>query len=269
MKGADVELIEGSVCNFGMVRRACRGVDFVLHQAALPSVPRSVKDPAATNAANVTGTLNVLIAARDAGVKRVVYASSSAVYGEQKAKKKSERLLPSPLSPYAASKLAGELYCKVFFETYGLETVCLRYFNVFGPRQNPAGEYAAVVPRFITALLSGAPPLIYGDGKQSRDFTFVGNVVQANTLAMRARRAAGKAFNIACGKSYSVLTLLRTLEKITGKKSTPKFLPPRKGDIRHSLADISLARRVLGYRPKIGFEGGLEKTVAWFEARGV
>ncbi|MEM4389301.1 MAG: SDR family oxidoreductase [Candidatus Micrarchaeia archaeon] len=269
LEGADIELVVGSVCDLNAVRRACQGVDFVLHQAALPSVPRSVTDPLATNAANVTGTLNVLIAARDAGVKRIVYASSSAVYGEQKARRKSERLSPNPISPYAASKLAGELYCRVFFQTYGLETVCLRYFNVFGPRQNPTGEYAAVVPRFISALLRGVPPVIYGDGRQSRDFTYVDNVVQANILAMKAKGAAGKVFNIACGKAYSVLTLLHTLEKIIGKKSTPKFLPPRQGDIRHSLADIELARRVLGYRPTVGFEEGLRKTVAWFEARDV
>jgi len=269
LEGADVELIEGSICDLETVRRASAGADFILHQAALPSVPRSIKDPLASNEANVRGTLNILIAARDEGVGRVVYASSSSVYGEQEGRAKRESLPPNPLSPYAASKLAGEMYCRAFHSSYGLETVCLRYFNVFGPRQNPEGEYAAVVPKFIRALLRGEQPVIYGDGRQSRDFTFVENVVQANILAMRARGAAGKTFNIACGRSHTILHLLHTLEEITGRRARPKFLPPRKGDIRHSLADISLAKMILSYSPKIGFEEGLRKTAEWFEEKGV
>jgi nucleoside-diphosphate-sugar epimerase len=268
-----VELIEGDIRDPETCRRAVAGADFVLHQAALGSVPRSVADPLTTDAINSGGTLNLLVAARDAGVRRFVFASSSSIYGDQPAPPgggalpKVETMVPNPMSPYAVSKLAAESYCRVFHRVYGLETVALRYFNIFGPRQDPASQYAAVVPRFATALLEGTRPTIFGDGEQSRDFTFVANAVSANLLACQAPRAVGQVFNIGCGTSFSVLTLLRTLEELSGRRADIDFQPPRAGDVRDSLADINKGRELLGYEPSVGFRAGLAVTLDWYKAR--
>ncbi|MFH0810300.1 MAG: SDR family oxidoreductase [Pseudomonadota bacterium] len=274
LMGRRLELIDGDIRDLETCRRAAGGMDFVLHQAALGSVPRSVADPLTTDAVNVRGTLNVLLAARDAKVRRFVYASSSSIYGDQPLPPgqagplpKVETMPPRPLSPYAVSKLAAESYCKVFYHAYGLETVCLRYFNIFGPRQDPESRYAAVVPKFATALRDGIPATIYGDGGQSRDFTFVANAVSANLLACEAAEAAGEVFNIGCGTSFSVRALLSTLEDISGRRAEVDMQPPRSGDVRDSMADIAKARRLLGYEPMVGFRQGLEATWAWYAAR--
>lgn len=248
------------------VARAVQGVDYVLHQAALRSVPRSVDDPFSTTEVNVTGTLNLLMAAHRAGVKRVVCASSSSIYGGSAEAVQSESQLATPLSPYGASKMANELYCYVFTHTYGLETVCLRYFNVFGPRQDPASEYAAVIPRFILAGLRDEPLEVHGDGLQSRDFTYVDNVVEFNLLAATAPGIAGEVFNVGCGQSYQVLQIKSYLEKILGKSLRAYHTPPRKGDARYTRADMSKARRLLGYEVKIHFEEGLRRTVEFFRS---
>jgi nucleoside-diphosphate-sugar epimerase len=262
--------IEGNITDRVAVHEAVRGADFILHQAALPSVQRSVEDPLSSNWVNVEGTLNVLIAARDAGVKRVVYASSSSVYGDSPSLPKSETMATQPLSPYAVSKLAAEEYCRAFTRVYGLETVSLRYFNVFGPRQDPNSLYAAVIPKFIEALLEHKPPVIYGDGSQSRDFTFVENVVQANLLALNAVGVAGEVFNIACGKRIDLQHVLSTLaEFFNHDVQPPEYRAPRAGDVKHSLADISKAERLLGYRPRISFRAGLKQTLAYFRQRRV
>ena len=261
---SQIELVEDDICDLEMVRQAMKGMDYVLHQAALPSVPRSVADPATSHQVNATGTLNVLLAARDAGVKRLVYASSSSVYGNSPELPKHEGMPTNPLSPYAVSKLAGESYCRAFHQVYGLETVCLRYFNVFGPRQDPTSQYAAVIPRFATAMLGGSQPVIYGDGTQSRDFTYVDNVVQANLLACWAEGAAGEVFNTACGERFTLLELVEGLEGIIGKQARPEFAPPRPGEVRHSLAAIEKARELLDYAPVVRFEDGLGRTVAFF-----
>jgi len=268
LEGVDVELIEGDLTSYHMVQRAVKGVDYVLHQGALPSVPRSVNDPIATVNVNIMGTLNVLTASYEAGVKRVVYASSSSIYGDTPELPKRETMLPQPKSPYAASKLAGEYLCRVFYETYGLEVVILRYFNVFGPFQNPHSQYAAVIPKFIMAALKGEPVTIFGDGCQSRDFTFVDNVVEANLAALQAPKSAlGKPINIACGQSYTLLDLVTTLEELLDKRIKRVFKEPRPGDVQHSLADISLAKELLGYEPKVDFREGLRRTVAWYRDR--
>lgn len=259
-----IELIEGDLRNPADVKRAVQGVEIVFHEGALPSVPKSVEDPVGSNESNITGTLNLLIAARDAGVKRVVYAASSSAYGDSPSLPKEESMTPAPLSPYAIQKYVGELYCRNFYELFGLETVSLRYFNVFGPRQDPASQYAAVVPKFITALAEGRPPTIYGDGEQSRDFTYVENIVQANLLAARAEGAAGEMMNFACGKRCSLNELLETLQRIMGTDIEPVFEDPRPGDVRHSMADIRKSRELLGYTPHISLEEGLERTVAFF-----
>jgi len=259
-----IELIAGDVCDLGTVRRAMEGVDYVLHQAALSSVPRSIDDPIRTHHCNATGTLNVLIAARDAGVRRLVYASSSSVYGDSPTLPKQEDMPTDTFSPYAVSKLAGEHYCRVFYRVYGLETVCLRYFNVFGPRQDPTSQYAAVIPKFVTAMLSGRRPVVYGDGRQSRDFTYVTNVVEGNLLACRAEGVAGEVFNIACGQSFTVLELVEELGRVLGMEVRPEFAPPQPGDIKHSLAAIEKAREGLGYIPGVLFVEGLRHTVMFF-----
>ncbi|HET9495711.1 MAG TPA: SDR family oxidoreductase [Chloroflexia bacterium] len=261
-----IQLLEGSIIDEALVARAVQGVDYVLHQAALPSVPRSVTDPLASHEANATGTLKLLIAARDAGVKRVVYASSSSVYGDSPELPKHESMPTRPRSPYAVNKLAGEEYCKVFAAVYGLPTVALRYFNVFGPRQDPTSQYAAVIPAFITAALEGRRPVVHGDGTQTRDFTFVQNVVAANLLACETNDAVGEAVNIACGERVSLLDLLSEVGRITGREIEPQFDPPRPGDVKHSLADISKAERLLGYRPAVSFAEGLERTVEYFRS---
>ncbi len=260
-----IELVEGDLLDLATVRQATEGVDYVLHQAALPSVQRSVEDPLTTHTNNTTGTLNLLLAARDAGVKRLVFASSSSVYGDTPTLPKEESMLPRPKSPYAASKLTGEHYCRVFTEVYGLETVCLRYFNVFGPRQDPTSQYAAVIPLFITAMLQGRSPTVYGDGLQSRDFTYVADVVQANLLAATAPGIAGQVFNIACGMSHTLLDLISLLNGILDTAITPVYAAPRPGDVRHSLADITAAQRAFGYRPLVSFEEGLRRTVLWYK----
>ena len=256
------EMLEGRIDDASLAERAVRDIDFVLHQAALGSVPRSVEDPAGSHAANLTGTLVLLDASRRAKVRRFVYASSSSVYGDTPELPKTESMVPAPLSPYAVTKLGGEHYCRVFHGIYGLETVALRYFNVFGPRQRPDSQYAAVIPRFIAALKGGEAPVVYGDGRQSRDFTYVENVVQANLAACEAPvRAAGQAFNIACGERISLLDLLRELQALSGRSQAPRFEPSRKGDVRDSLADIRKAEDYLAYRSRISFREGLARTL--------
>jgi nucleoside-diphosphate-sugar epimerase len=259
----DIELIEGDLRHLDTVRQATEGVDYILHQGAIPSVPKSIDNPLDTDESNVRGTLNLLVAARDSGVKRVMYASSSAVYGDTPTLPKTEEMKPAPLSPYAVSKLAGEHYCQVFCQVYGLETVALRYFNVFGPRQDPTSQYAAVIPKFVTAMLRGERPVIYGDGEQSRDFGYVTNVVQANLLAATAPGVGGQVFNIACGQRYNLLELVATINRILGTDITPVHTSPRVGDIRHSLADIVRAREMLGYQVEVEFEAGLRRLIAW------
>jgi nucleoside-diphosphate-sugar epimerase len=264
--GAAFDLVEGDLRNLATVRKAVEGVEYVFHQGALPSVPRSVADPVLSNEINVGGTVNLLVAARDASVRRVVFAASSSAYGDTPELPKRESMTPNPKSPYAAQKLAGEHFLRIFFEVYGLETVSLRYFNVFGPRQDPASTYAAVIPRFITSVLSGKSPTIYGDGLQTRDFTYIDNVVEANLLACKAPRAAcGKVFNIACGERVSLLDILEILYGLAARRVAPKFEPARPGDVRDSLADISLARDQLGYDPKVAFPAGLSRTFDYFK----
>jgi nucleoside-diphosphate-sugar epimerase len=261
----DIELIEGDLRVLDSVKHALTGVRYVLHLGAIPSVPRSVDDPHTTNQANITGTLNVLLAARDAGVKRVVFSSSSSVYGDTPVLPKREDMIPGPLSPYAVHKITGEYYCRVFTQLYGLETVSLRYFNVFGPRQDPKSQYAAVIPRFITAILRDEPPTVFGDGGQTRDFTHVENVIAANLAACTAGKPAlGETFNIACGDRISLLDLIATINKITGKKISPKFEAARAGDVRDSQADIAKAGKLLGWTPGLSFQAGIEKAVAWY-----
>ena len=259
-----VEFLRFSITDPDGLRDACRGVDYVIHLAARTSVPRSVKDPVETNRVNIDGTLNVLVAARDANVKRVVFAASSSVYGETPTLPKNERMPPAPISPYGVSKMVGEAYGKVFQRTYGLEFVALRYFNVFGPRQDPGSPYSGVLSLFNAAVLAGTEATVYGDGEQSRDFTYVGNVVQANLLACEAEKASGLAINIGTGNRYTLNQTLALLEKVSGRTAKAKYAPPRSGDIRDSQADISLAREVLGYNPRVGFEEGLKLTFAWF-----
>jgi nucleoside-diphosphate-sugar epimerase len=268
LEGVQVEFTAGSVTDWDAIRAAVADTDVVFHEAALPSVPRSVKDPAATHEANATGTLTVLRAALEAGVRRLVYASSSSAYGNIPDLPKREDMTPRPISPYAVSKLAGEHYCRAFTETYGLETVCLRYFNVFGPFQDPAGGYAAVIPRFISKILAGEPPTIDGDGRQTRDFTYVDNVVAANLAASAAGpQVSGEVFNIGAGASTSVLEVCHTIVAISGRHVEPLHGPERVGDVRDSWADIGKARELLGYQPEVEVRAGLEKTVAWFRER--
>lgn len=262
-----VDLVEGDLRDPDTVRRALRGVEVVFHQGALPSVPRSVNDPRTSNAVNVEGTLNVLLAAREAGTRRVVVASSSSVYGDSPALPKVETMPVRPLSPYAISKLAAEQYALVFTSLYGLEAVALRYFNVFGPRQDPSSQYAGVIARFCTSALAGAPYTLDGDGQQSRDFTYVDNVVRANILAASAPDAAGQVFNIACGQRVSLLDMIAALNRLVGRELPIEQRPARAGDVRHSLADIDRARRVLGYAPEVSFEAGLARTLEWYRSQ--
>jgi UDP-glucose 4-epimerase len=260
-----IEFIEGDLVIRADVERAVDGIEVVFHQAALASVPRSVAAPLDTNAACVTGTVNLLDAARQSGVKRVVYAGSSSVYGDRTAgAAKRETDLPNPVSPYAAAKAAGELYCQAFTAAYGLPTVTVRYFNVFGPGQDPKSEYAAVIPKFVTEMIAGRRPTIFGDGHQSRDFTYVANVVDGNLLAAEAPNASGGTFNVACGEQLSLLDLVAAINRVLGTKIEPIFEPARIGDVRDSLADISAARKVFGYEPRIGFEEGLRRSVEYY-----
>jgi UDP-glucose 4-epimerase len=259
----DIELVEGDIQSYERAHTAVRGCDVVLHQAALPSVPRSVLDPLTSNASNVIGTLNVLLAARDSGVRRVVLASSSSVYGANPELPKHEGLQTRPIAPYAVAKLAAEGYAQSFSHVYGLDTVVLRYFNVFGPRQDPRSEYAAVIPKFIIAAFEGSTPVIFGDGEQTRDFTYVDNVVQANLLAMHAPDAAGKVYNVALGESVTLNRLVEQVGELSGRELTVEYAPPRAGDVRHSRADITRARTELGYHPAVDFTEGLRRTIAW------
>lgn len=260
----DIDLIEGDLRNFEAARQAAQGVEYILHLGALPSVPRSVADPLLSHDINITGTLHVLEAARQQGVKRVVFSSSSSIYGDTPTLPKREDMPLNPLSPYAAHKAAGELYCRVYQNMFRVETVCLRYFNVFGLRQDPASQYAAVIPRFITALRSGGQPTIYGDGEQSRDFTYIDNVVAANIAASTAPDAAGEVINIACGERVTINELARRIGALLGKEVAPQYLPARAGDVKHSLADISKARRLLNYADTVNLDTGLRRTVEWF-----
>jgi UDP-glucose 4-epimerase len=266
LKGVEdhVEIVNGDILDQALVAKSMEGVAIVLHQGALRSVPFSVENPGIVNRVNVEGTINVLLAARDAKVKRVVSASSSSVYGNAKVFPNKESVMPAPVSPYAASKLAAEHYCKVFTELYGLETISLRYFNVFGPRQDPKSQYAAVIPRFVKAALQQKALEIHGDGLQSRDFTYIDNVVEANLLAGRCQGGSGEAFNVAQGKCFSILDLVALLEKILERRLTSFHTEARPGDVRQTLADISRAESILGYRPIVTFEEGIIKTVSYF-----
>jgi nucleoside-diphosphate-sugar epimerase len=262
------EIVEGDICSYERVHHAVGGCDVVVHLAALPSVPRSTQDPLTSHATNATGTLNVLLCARDAGVRRVILASSSSVYGLNRALPKREDMAPAPLSPYAVAKLTSEGYCRSFTEVYGLETVALRYFNVFGPRQDPRSEYAAAIPRFVSALRSGDPPTVFGDGEQSRDFTYVGDAADATVLAIEAPEVSGRVLNVARGKRVTVNQLLSELGRLLDVDVRPVHVPARPGEVRHSLADCSLAREVLGYRPKVSLSEGLGLTVEHFRGEG-
>src|SRR5271165_1607818 len=266
-----IDFREIDLVDLDAVAEACRGVDYVLHQAAIPSVPRSVADPIATNRTNIDGTLNLLVAARDAKVKRVVYASSSSLYGDTPTLPKREDMIPNPISPYAVSKLAGEYYMTSFYRVYGMETVSLRYFNVFGPYQDPTSMYSGVLAIFITKMLAGEQPTIHGDGEQSRDFTFIENVVNGNLLACRAPAdaVAGKALNVACNRRVTLNETFSLLQPLTGYSGEAKHGPDRAGDIKHSLADITLAEKYLGYSPTVTFEEGLQRTVGWYRERAV
>jgi nucleoside-diphosphate-sugar epimerase len=263
-----IEFVEGDLRDFAAVQRACAGVRFVIHQAAVPSVPRSVAEPQFCNEVNVTGTLNMLVAARDAKAERFVFASSSSIYGESPELPKREDMRPSPISPYGLQKLTGEYYCKLFWELYGFPTVALRYFNVFGPRQDPQSEYAAVIPRFITMILQEQAPTIFGDGTQSRDFSYVQNVVDANLAACRASKVAlGNAYNVACNSRTSLLEFVELTNQIIGTNIKAKHAPKRSGDILHSQADMAAAARDLNYKPAIDFRRGLELTIAWYRQK--
>jgi nucleoside-diphosphate-sugar epimerase len=265
--GAGVDFIEGSVADEKLLGTALDGVELIFHEAAIPSVPRSVEAPRQSHTASVDGTFSLLLAARDKKVRRVVYAASSSAYGDQPTLPKSEQMLPDPLSPYAVAKLVGEYYCQVFTRVYGLETVSLRYFNVFGPRQDPGSQYSGVVSRFISSLLSGEQPVIYGDGEQSRDFTYIDNVVAANLSAAEASGASGKVINVANGERITLNQLLAELKDLTGKHDvTAQYLEPRVGDVRHSLADIAMARQLLGYESKVGLREGLQRTIDWWKS---
>jgi UDP-glucose 4-epimerase len=264
-----IDFRDTDILDLDAMHKACAGVDYVLHQAAIPSVPKSVLDPLASNRANLDGTVNVLVAARDAKVKRVVFAASSSVYGETPTLPKRESMTPDPISPYAVAKLASEHYLISFYRCYQLETVALRYFNIFGPRQDPSSPYSGVLAKFITIMLRGEQPAIYGDGEQSRDFTYIDNAVEANLLACQApaAKAAGQVFNVATGRRVSLNETFKLLQGLTSYSGQPKYEPERGGDIKHSLADISKAESALGYKPKVDFEEGLRRTVEWYRGK--
>ena len=264
--GGDLDFINGSVADEQLLNKVLEDVEVVFHEAAIPSVPRSVEEPRQTHIASVDGTFSLLVAARDRRVRRVVYAASSSAYGDQPTLPKAEQMLPDPLSPYAVAKLVGEYYCQVFTRVYGLETVSLRYFNVFGPRQDPGSQYSGVVSRFISTLLSDERPVIYGDGEQSRDFTYIDNVVFANMRAASAADASGKVINVANGQRITLNELLAELKDLTGKQHvTAEYREPRVGDVRHSLADIALAQQFLGYESKVELREGLQRTIDWWK----
>ena len=262
-----VRLVKGDIRDLELLKKITPGLDCIFHQAALRSVPKSVNDPLEYNEVNITGTLNVLLAAKENKVKRVVFASSSSIYGEVSKFPQKESVLPQLISPYAQTKLAGEYWCRVFTHCYCLETVSLRYFNVFGPRQALDDEYAVVIPKFIVSILNDQPPPIYGNGKQSRDFTYIDNVVQANILAAKRKSASGRVFNVACGKSVRVLDLAQEINKILAKNIKPRLLPLRKGDVFKTLADTKYAQEYLGFKPRVSFEQGLKRTIEWFKGK--
>jgi nucleoside-diphosphate-sugar epimerase len=261
-----IDLRIGSITDLATVQSACHGADYVIHLAARTSVPRSVQNPVETNHVNIDGTLNVLVAARDAKVRRFVYAASSSAYGETPTLPKTEAMQPNPISPYGITKYVGELYAGVFGRVYGLENVCVRYFNVFGPRQDPSSQYSGVLSRFMLAVIEGQPPVVYGDGEQSRDFTFIENIVDETLRACEAKGASGMVFNGGTGARITLNQVLKLLENITRQKIQAKYDPPRAGDIRDSQADVSLARRVLGYEPRVHFEEGLQRTWEWYKS---
>ena len=259
-----IDFLQADMGDRNVACAAMKDIDIVLHEGALPSVPRSVDDPAATHRHCVDATFTLLLAARDARIKRFVYASSSSAYGDTPTLPKVETMPPSPLSPYAAAKLMGEYYCKVFSGVYGLQTISLRYFNVFGPHQDPTSQYAAAIPAFVTSILKDKPPTIYGDGTQSRDFTYVDNVVDANLLAARAKQTKGEVVNIACGQAVTVNEIINMINELCGKNSRPIYTASRPGDVKHSLADITLAKRLIAFTPKVSFRQGLEKAIDWY-----
>ncbi|MFP4082681.1 MAG: SDR family oxidoreductase [Candidatus Aminicenantes bacterium] len=262
-----IEFMEGDIRDYKTCCQAVEGVNRVLHQAALPSVPRSIADPVLANDINIKGTLNLLLASRDKRVKRFVFASSSSVYGDDPALPKKETMPPRPLSPYALTKMVGEMYCRIFRQIYGLSTVSLRYFNIFGPRQDPFSQYAAVIPNFINKILHGERPVIFGDGRQSRDFTYVANVVEANILAAKSQKVTADVINVACGRRTTVNSLAARINRILKKDLKPSHAPPRPGDVKHSFADISRAKKELKYSPQVSFDQGLEKTIRWYQER--
>lgn len=268
LQNPNFEFIEGDLTNLEVARNVAKGIDFVLHQAAVPSVPRSIEDPLRSHDANITATLNMLIASRDQKVKKFVYASSSSIYGDNPQLPKKEDFPIMPISPYALTKYAGERYAQIFYKIYGLNTICLRYFNVFGPKQNPNSQYAAVIPKFIIDILGKKKPVIYGNGEQSRDFTFVQNVVEANILAASSDKGNGEVFNVACNQETSLNQLVVILEEIIGWKVGAGYKEARQGDVPHSRADISKAQEILGYNPKVTIREGLEKTVDWLKQNG-
>ena len=259
-----IEFIEADMGDEKIARPVMKDIDVVLHQGALPSVPRSVDDPATTHRHCLDATFTLLLAARDAGVKRFIYASSSSAYGDTPTLPKVETMPPRPLSPYAVGKLTGEYYCSVFYEVFGLETISLRYFNVFGPHQDPTSQYAAAIPAFVTAILKDKPPTVFGDGRQTRDFTYVDNVVEANLLAARAKQTKGEVLNIACGKAVTVNDTIAIINELLGKNIEPIYTDPRPGDIKHSLADVTLAGKLLGFKLTIPFKQGLQKAIDWY-----
>ena len=260
----EIEFIEADMGDENIARTAMKDIDVVLHQGALPSVPKSIDNPAATHKHCVDATFTLLLAARDAGIKRFVYAASSSAYGDTPTLPKIETMLTTPLSPYAAAKLAGEYYCSVFYRSFGLETVSLRYFNVFGPYQDPTSQYAAAIPAFVTSILKDEPPTIYGDGEQSRDFTYIDNVVEANLLAARTEQTAGEVINIACGQRVTVNEIIDMINDLVGKNVKPKYVDSRPGDVKHSLADITLAAKLIGFKPKVSFREGLRLAIDWY-----
>jgi len=259
-----IEFIEADMGDAEVAQSAMQDVDVVLHQGALPSVPRSVDDPAATHKHCVDATFTLLLAARDAGIKRFVYASSSSAYGDTPTLPKVETMPPMPLSPYAVGKLVGEYYCSVFYKVFGLQTISLRYFNVFGPHQDPASQYAAAIPAFVMAILKDKPPTVYGDGEQSRDITYIDNVIEANLLAARAKQTKGEVLNIACGKAITVNAIIDMINELLGKNIKPVYTDPRPGDVRHSLADITLAEKLIAFKPSVPFKPGLKLAINWY-----
>ncbi|UCE60561.1 MAG: SDR family oxidoreductase [Phycisphaerales bacterium] len=262
----NVDLHEADLRDFGVCLRACGDIDFVFHEAAVPSVPKSVEDPQTSHDVNATGTFNVLRAAVQCKVKRVIYAASSSAYGDTVESPKHERIMPEPLSPYAVQKLAGEHYARAFFECYGLETVSLRYFNVFGDRQDPGSQYAAAIPAFVTLMLKGTAPTIYGDGEQTRDFTFIDNVLHGNTLAMKADKTRGESINVACGGAVSINTVIAQINRLLGTNIEPRYVDRRAGDVMHSCADIRLAKELLGFEPVVGFDEGLRRAIDYYRS---